>query len=78
MDMKTKIVSLLVACIVLFSTAHAQLSAQDSLHRKFFVGSTMFLLYNLTTKNPPGFVQFSMGYPTSLFKEPGLHFSLNF
>ncbi|MFZ2785013.1 MAG: hypothetical protein WAZ36_11485 [Sediminibacterium sp.] len=60
--MKGKIVLLLLVCIVAISAAQAQRSSQDSLHRKFFIGSTFFLLGNFDTKNPPGFAQLNFGY----------------
>lgn len=60
--MKGKIFLFLLVCIVAISAAQAQRSSQDSLHRKFFIGSTFFLLGNFDTKNPPGFAQLNFGY----------------
>lgn len=46
-----------------------QLSAQyaktDSTHKRWFIGSTIFLLGNLATTNPPDFVQLNIGYRIS-------------
>lgn len=60
--MKTKIASLVLTCVVAFSTARAQTGLQDSVRRRFFIGSTFFMLGNLDNKNPPGFVQLNLGY----------------
>lgn len=40
----------------------AQYSKQDSTYKKYFVGSTLFLLGNLAPVNPPGFAQLNVGY----------------
>lgn len=40
----------------------AQYAKTDSTYRKCFVGSTLFLLGNLSTTNPPGFAQLNLGY----------------
>ncbi len=40
----------------------AQYANQDSTHKKWFVGSTLFLLGNLDKVNPPGFAQLNLGY----------------
>ncbi len=42
--------------------AKAQYAEQDSTYRKYFVGSTLFLLGNFDTVNPPGFAQLNVGY----------------
>ena len=51
---------------VLIMTSALQLKAQyaktDSSYKRCFVGSTLFLLGNLDTKNPPGFAQLNLGY----------------
>lgn len=41
---------------------HAQYAKTDSSYKKWFVGSTMFLLGNLDKVNPPGFIQLNAGY----------------
>jgi hypothetical protein len=53
--------------LVLTITAYAQKSTQDSTYRKFFVGSSLFVLANLNTEqaNPPDFYQFNFGYRIS-------------
>lgn len=52
--------------IVLILTSSLQLNAQyaknDSTYRKFFVGSTMFILGNFAPKNKPDFAQLNLGY----------------
>lgn len=52
--------------IVLVLTGILQLNAQytktDSTYKKWFVGSTLFLLGNLSKTNPPEFIQFNIGY----------------
>jgi hypothetical protein len=40
----------------------AQYAEQDSTYKRWFVGSTMFLLGNLAATNPPEFVQLNLGY----------------
>ena len=40
----------------------AQYAKTDATYKKCFVGSTIFLLGNLATTNPPGFVQLNLGY----------------
>jgi hypothetical protein len=51
---------------VLFMSSIIQLKAQyaeqDSTYKRWFVGSTMFLLGNLAATNPPEFVQLNLGY----------------
>lgn len=44
---------------------NAQSVKEDSTKRKWFVGSTLFLLGNLTTTNPPNFGQLNIGYRMS-------------
>jgi len=40
----------------------AQYAPQDSTYRKYFIGSTFFLLGNFSESNNPEFVQFNLGY----------------
>ena len=51
---------------VLMMTSTIQLKAQyaktDSTYKRWFAGSTIFLLGNLATKNPPNFAQLNLGY----------------
>lgn len=57
---------ILMLGLILMLTANFQLKAQyaktDSTYRKFFVGSTLFMLGNLAPKNKPDFVQLNLGY----------------
>jgi hypothetical protein len=41
---------------------NAQYAKQDSTYKKYFVGSTLFMLGNLATVNKPDFVQLNLGY----------------
>ena len=41
---------------------NAQYAKQDSTYKKFYVGSTLFLLGNLATVNKPDFIQLNLGY----------------
>lgn len=40
----------------------AQYANTDSINHRWFVGSTLFLLGNFATTNPPNFVQVNLGY----------------
>ena len=40
----------------------AQYAKQDSTYKKWFVGSTLFLLGNFATTNSPNFAQLNLGY----------------
>lgn len=57
---------ILVIGFVLMMTSALQLKAQyakqDSTYKKWFVGSTLFVLGNLATVNPPNFAQLNVGY----------------
>lgn len=56
----------LCLCFVLMLTNALQLKAQytrqDSAHKKCFIGSTLFMLGNLSAQNRPDFVQLNLGY----------------
>jgi hypothetical protein len=41
---------------------NAQYNKQDSTYKSCFIGSTLFLLGNLASTNPPQFAQFNFGY----------------
>ncbi|MBK0383068.1 hypothetical protein I5M32_08865 [Pedobacter sp. SD-b] len=40
----------------------AQYAKEDSTYKRYFMGSTMFLLGNLASTNPPNFFQLNLGY----------------
>jgi hypothetical protein len=40
----------------------AQYAKTDSTHKRYFIGSTIFLLGNLSSTNPPNFYQLNFGY----------------
>lgn len=42
--------------------ANAQYARTDSTYKRWFIGSTLFLLGNLDPTNPPGFAQLNLGY----------------
>jgi len=50
--------------LMMISTQHlkAQYAKTDSTYKKCFVGSTLFLLGNFSSTNPPGFAQLNVGY----------------
>lgn len=51
--------ALLMTCTL---NLKAQYPKTDSTYKKCFVGSTLFLLGNLSSVNPPGFAQLNLGY----------------
>jgi hypothetical protein len=51
-----------VLTITAIERANAQYSKEDSAYKKCFVGSTLFMLGNLDSKNRPDFVQLNAGY----------------
>lgn len=55
---------IVVFAIILASTfqVNAQYSKQDSTYKKYFVGSSFFMLGNLSSTNKPDFVQLNLGY----------------
>ncbi len=57
---------ILLIGFVLMTTGTLQVKAQyakeDSTYKRWFVGSTLFLLGNLAPTNPPNFVQLNIGY----------------
>ena len=59
-----KKIFLIGLAVLMTCTIHlkAQYAKTDSTYRKCFVGSTLFLLGNLSTTNPPGFAQLNLGY----------------
>lgn len=62
-DMQKKILWIGLALILAGSLqVKAQYDRQDSTYRKFFVGSTLFLLGNFATTNNPEFFQLNFGH----------------
>jgi hypothetical protein len=56
---------LLIGFVLMLTTnlqLKAQYTKQDSTYKKCFVGSTLFMLGNLDSKNRPDFVQLNFGY----------------
>jgi hypothetical protein len=62
-EMQKKIL-FMVFVLMLTSTPqlHAQYVETDSTYKRWFVGSTLFLLGNLAPTNPPDFAQLNIGY----------------
>ncbi|HUX53989.1 MAG TPA: hypothetical protein VMV56_06225 [Williamwhitmania sp.] len=60
--MKRKIV--LCYCVIVMTavSVFGQQAQQDSTFKRFFVGSTFFMLGNLDKRNSPDFVQLNLGY----------------
>lgn len=59
-----KKIQLFVSCLMLavFEPADAQYYSPDSTYKRWFAGSTLFLLGNLARVNPPDFAQINVGY----------------
>ncbi|HEY1033335.1 MAG TPA: hypothetical protein VGD89_16280 [Flavipsychrobacter sp.] len=59
-----KKIFLIGLALMLTYTLHlkAQYAKTDSTYKKCFVGSTLFLLGNFSSTNPPGFAQLNLGY----------------
>lgn len=61
--MQKKILWLVLALLLASSLkVNAQYYKQDSTYKRFFIGSTLFLLGNIDQVNPPGFAQLNLGY----------------
>ncbi|GHB88259.1 hypothetical protein [Persicitalea jodogahamensis] len=61
--MKIKLLLLSMLFATGLTDAHSQTQPQDSTYRKFYVGSTFFVLVNLVpVNNPPDFAQLNFGY----------------
>lgn len=61
--MQKKILLMGLALVMASSLqVNAQYAKTDSTYKKCFVGSTLFLLGNLSSVNPPGFAQLNVGY----------------
>lgn len=62
--MKLKLFLSVLVFTLAFTKANSQTQAKDSTYRKFFVGSTLFMLGNFIPDdpNPPDFVQLNFGY----------------
>jgi hypothetical protein len=59
----TMVITLLVACSL---QLNAQYAKQDSTYKRFFIGSSLFMLANLVPdNNSPDFVQLNLGYRLS-------------
>jgi len=56
--------SILVFTLILLNSLHlsAQYAKQDTTYRKYFVGSSLWMLGNLSSQNRPDFGQLNFGY----------------
>ncbi len=62
-DMQKKILWIGLALVFASSLqVNAQYAKTDSTYKRWFVGSTLFLLGNISKVNPPGFAQLNLGY----------------
>lgn len=54
----------LLAFVMMATTSHvkAQYEKADTTFRRYFIGSTLFVLGNLSSKNRPDFAQVNLGY----------------
>jgi hypothetical protein len=62
--MKFKICLSLLIILLGYSNVNSQIREQDSTYKKFFIGSSLFVLANLVPDqpNPPSFYQLNFGY----------------
>ena len=61
--MQTNILRVFTVMMLFVSLqVQAQYAKQDSSYHKFFIGSTMFMLYNLAPEDKPDLVQLNIGY----------------
>lgn len=60
--MQRKILIIAVLMLMSFTSLFAQHPKQDSSFKKYFVGSTLFMLGNFDSKNKPDFVQLNFGH----------------
>lgn len=61
--MQKRILQIILALMLASSLqANAKLGQKDSTFRRFYVGSTLYLLGNLDRKNNPEYVQLNVGY----------------
>ncbi len=59
---KKKIILLIALLCTISLNLQAQYAKTDSTYKRCFVGSTLFVLGNLSSVNPPGFAQLNLGY----------------
>jgi hypothetical protein len=51
-----------VVLVISVCQVKAQYAKTDTTYKRWFMGSTLFLLGNLSTTNPPNFLQLNIGY----------------
>lgn len=60
--MQKRFLSVFIILVATFNSVYSQTTEQDSAFRKYFVGSTFFMLGNLAPVNKPDFAQLNFGY----------------
>ena len=60
--MKKQILFLVIVLCLTFTSSFGQKSEQDSTYRRYFIGSSLFLLGNFSPNNKPDFIQLNFGY----------------
>ncbi len=61
--MYKKILNIALSLLLGYHTVlNAQYGKQDEVHKKYFIGSTLFVLGNFSKVNPPEFGQLNLGY----------------
>lgn len=60
--MQKQIFLLATAFFMMALSVYGQTTKHDSTYKKCFIGSTFFMLGNLSAKNKPDFVQLNLGY----------------
>lgn len=60
---KKNIILVIVLSVVFSLNLRAQYGKTDSIYKRWFVGTSLFVLFgNLDTENPPNFAQLNIGY----------------
>ncbi len=73
--MQNRIILLVFAILLACSNqSNAQYSPQDSAYKKYYIGSSLFMLGNLSSSNRPDFVQLNLGYRISTRDNISLEF----
>lgn len=60
--MQKQTLQIVAALLLMVSTVQGQTNDQDSTYKKYFIGSTFFMLGNFSATNNPEFVQLNLGY----------------
>ena len=60
--MKKQVPFLVIALCLTFTSSFSQKSEQDSTYRRYFIGSSFFMLGNFSSSNKPDYIQLNFGY----------------